>query len=48
MSVRPSAKGFAIGTSCCGPSFLFRPFSVSGKPIKNFPAGTTIIVGQPS
>src|SRR6516162_5161453 len=46
-SVRPTANGLTIVTSCCGPSEAARSFSLLGEPIINLPAGTTIIVGQP-
>src|SRR6516164_2265956 len=46
-SVRPTAKGLTIVTSCCGPSFSSRPFSLPGEPIVNLPAGTTTTAGQP-
>src|SRR6516162_5023518 len=47
-SVLPTAKGLAIVTSCCGPSnSSSRPFSPSGEPMLDLPAGTTTIVGQP-
>src|SRR5215475_399624 len=41
-----TAKGFAIVTSCCGPSRARRPVSLSGDPIVKLPAGITIISGQ--
>src|SRR6516164_11728053 len=41
------ANGFAIVTSCGGPSLAFRSSSFSGEPIMNLPAGMTIISGQP-
>ena len=46
-SVLPTANGFAIVTSCWGPSVGKRSASVAGEPIVKRPAGTTIIVGQP-
>jgi transposase len=42
----PTANGFLIVTTCCGPSLLFRSSSVPGDPIVNAPAGTTTISGQ--
>src|SRR5689334_17470845 len=43
---RPTAKGRAIVTVCCGPSSAERPGSPFGDPIVKLPAGTTIISGQ--
>src|SRR5262249_32959183 len=45
-SYRDTANGLAIVTGCCGPSFGKRPFSLTGDPIRNSPAGMTTIMGQ--
>src|SRR5262249_43184957 len=45
-SYLPTAKGCWKVTLCCGPSSLPRPFSLSGEPIRNSPAGSTTISGQ--
>src|SRR5262249_37821577 len=42
-----TANGFAMVTSCWGPSLTSRFDSLSGEPMMNFPAGMTIITGQP-
>src|SRR5690349_2238730 len=42
----PTANGRARLTACTGPSLSTRPTSLSGDPIMNLPAGTTIIGGH--
>ena len=40
------ANGLAMVIRCCEPSLGERPFSLTGDPIMNLRAGTTIILGR--